>query len=117
MKGDTSTTPLRAMPWVERSSSDTPPDRIDGPCAVLRGDQFYDERLVVGLLEGGPETLLGRERSDAGRGDWLAARVDGERLKQVLRLNSGRVFEICYGPCHLENSMVSARGQPQFIDG
>lgn len=63
-----------------------PPDRVDGPCAILRGDQFYDERLVVGLLEAGPETLLGRDPAIDGRGEWLAARIDGERIGEMTEL-------------------------------
>ncbi|MGH0037162.1 MAG: CDP-alcohol phosphatidyltransferase family protein [Myxococcota bacterium] len=63
-----------------------PPDRVDGPCAVLRGDQFYDERLVKGLLGGGPETVLAREAPGEGGGDWLAARISGDRIGEVTEL-------------------------------
>lgn len=63
-----------------------PPDRVDGPCAVLRGDQFYDERLVKGLLESGPETVLAREAPGENGGDWLAARVSGDRVGELTAL-------------------------------
>jgi len=63
-----------------------PPERVDGPCVVLRGDQFYDERLVVGLLAAGPETVLSPQPPHEGRGDWVAARVAGERIGEVTAL-------------------------------
>jgi phosphatidylglycerophosphate synthase len=76
-----------AVPNVRSLPAEAPPpERVDGPCAVLRGDQFYDERLVKGLLAEGPEALLTREVSDEGAADWLAARVSGERMGEVTSL-------------------------------
>jgi len=68
------------------SPRDRVPSGTPGSCVVVRGDHFYDERLVRALLEDGEDLLLAERPPPAGRADWVAARVSGPRLPAAVDL-------------------------------
>ena len=56
------------------------PSLSGGRCVVFRGDHFYDERLVEGLVHGEERLLVEPESGEA-----LAALVESARLEDALR--------------------------------
>jgi phosphatidylglycerophosphate synthase len=60
------------------------PVSCPAPCAVFRGDYFYDERLVLGVLNG-PLGVLVHATVEAGEDAAVAAKLDGARLGEAIR--------------------------------